>query len=1123
MKFRILFLVLLAGVFALATENSANAQSAKEKRKTLLWDLANRVAERVTPELKKMGFHSTQKEFYRKNSNGISYYTMRYKHTGHVVTHKITGIKWEGKTGSRRAVPTGEVIETKSGPATLNISIDWGDLYPFKINGKAVQVSEPRFRHIGPSPKGGQTVLNTPYKITRTQKITKKTYHGFEGEMMSVRIKGQTTKSVTFARSSFDGKPSPYYELINIDRPTRVRATANFKIDDASQPLRIFVAGTNGISLEAIDEGMVDQLMRLIARATRLELGDSVGSNPPPQVVKVDPPKDSTPTPGVTPTPLPQPRPEPNKPQGLTEEDLKNLAAIAAMDRILESLEQPLQEGLAQLVFLTRSNESLRRQMRELSKLRREVNDDSLKKKIQERISRNVQDLRDTAAELRKLTSSLETRMSDATAALKKIFGEHDFDSLQVPAFTRVELGTTRATLLEAQIALATNQTERAKDLALAMRSNFRLNGTGHYIDGMALLQEGKLLDAAAVFRLARQNQRVPAGPAWESLERSTEIQILRALQRTAGDTARAFDKEFEQWISAKAESNRPYDQTRWEWFKQRFLKRSIYDTVSGLTPAGVGEANLRADEAGTVFDQMATTHIGLNFIIALRENNTLEEISKFTAEGFDAATQKRWGQKLPEEQLKRMRQLIHHAFQNPDMKKLATGKAHLDPNAFSGRLAKQIELSGVYFKGGKVASVGAGMVDGWTLLTSLAPMSKITFAGTALPMGGKTAAKFYKNTQNLHEWFAASRVATAAVDKLNKTRAGKLALEAMGQAHTFSEQGIPQFLAATAAQTVVDGGAAFAAERYLGQEAGMIVDVFTTLGVTTPEIYSKTMANLSREQAQRTALQLVERAEQQTRVVEGVWKLVDEVPVKPGEELDFSKIRVLQERVRDANLPDVLADRVHGLVAAVESGEAALVQQFHRDLGRSIKSRRKLITQARTAARHLEGAAPKLLPEYTGPRTIDSPHDLIQDTGRTLVNADGRSPRADGAGQRLVGDPLDLGNNVPTDPRGTRPPIGDPLAPESGVPSVAGGTGERPPIGDPLAQAEVPADPRATLPAKPDGRPDISDVGTPVRIPAVAGKPGPLHGGRNLAISNLADPLSEGDRLFATGRFGQV
>lgn len=872
----------------------------------------------------------------------------------------------------------------------------------------------------------------------------------------------------------------------------------------------------------------------------------------PPAVVRVEP------EPGPSPAPreaAPEPRDvtaqqaddEAPAPE-LTDRDKALLEAIAEMDRLLEAVEQPLQEGLTQLVMLTRSAADLRRAMRELADLKKDVNDDALKQKIQQRINQTAQDLRDTAGELRETRAATEKVMATTRESVHAIFRENEWASLRLPARTRVELADARAQLLDAQIALASNDTRRAIDLAFAMKGNFRLNGAGHYIDGMALLQQGKPLDALAVFRNARENMRAEAGPAWEALERQTEIQIMRSLQRIAGETASAFDQEFEKWIAGRAETSAPRDQTRFEWFVQRFLKRPLYDTIpEAMFGAGSREADARADEMSVVMSEMAATNAGLNFIIALREQHTLEEIRSFTAEQLQEATRRRWGRDLPEEQLKRMRRLIGHAFQNRDMRLLARGEAHLDADAFSRPLAAQIKLQGAYHQAGEVGALAAGLVDGWTVLTSLAPASKITLAGSLQLQSGATAARMYKHTHNLHEWFAASRVATSAMDKLQRTRAGRVAIDTMRQADAWSGQSAANTLAAAGAQAVIDGGAAYAAQQYLGDEAGMLVDALTTLGVTTPEVYAKTMKNLTREQARAAAAKLADRAAEQTTIVEGAWKLVKDTPFEEGS-VDMSRIRVLTEEVAEADLPDALADRIYGLAAAVEEGEPARVVQARRDLGRAIAARRRLIGEARAAARELENAAPRLFPERTGPRTIDSPVELLESTPAREALADASELRP---AQQTA--PSFTSEISPTGPD-ARAPVGDPLAaeaPRAGVspdtpPSIAAPADTLPPVGDPLARApQAPevtsptdagtlvnpaqvnragpsidgtppgrAPPRAQAPSTPAAAPrDLPQIQTP-----------PLgQTPQHLAIANRLSPLAQGDRLFARGRYAQA
>ncbi|MCA9298551.1 MAG: hypothetical protein KDA28_05765, partial [Phycisphaerales bacterium] len=312
---------------------------------------------------------------------------------------------------------------------------------------------------------------------------------------------------------------------------------------------------------------------------------------------------------------------------GLSEREAMLLARIEQMDEILGAVEQPLQEALVEVQVLFRALERLRTEMRELSALSRSVDDPKLKEKIRERISRHAKALQDQGRALSEAKDRAARLASEAEASIRALVDGEDYGSLEDAARTRLELIVARGRLSAAQVALLTGDTSGAIRLAESMRSNFRLRSHAHAIEGMALLQEGKTLDALAVFRNARLTGVGGAGAPFEAMEREAEIRVLRSLQRLAGETTRAFQGDYDTWIAGRAESRRPTDQTTFEWMYERFLKRPWYDTISGVTGTGIAEADARGEEAGIVADDMAVTHVGLNFIIALRRDLDLDAI----------------------------------------------------------------------------------------------------------------------------------------------------------------------------------------------------------------------------------------------------------------------------------------------------------------------------------------------------------------------------------------------------------------------------------------------------------------------------------------------------------------
>ncbi|MAX25962.1 MAG: hypothetical protein CMJ19_15810, partial [Phycisphaeraceae bacterium] len=653
------------------------------------------------------------------------------------------------------------------------------------------------------------------------------------------------------------------------------------------------------------EEQAVNELKTLARRIwSRLTIVEHKPPAPPkPKVTRVTPPKQ----PKIVKQPTRIQRKTPTaKPTNLSEQDQQYLELIEKMDAILRQAEQPLQESLAQIRLLAQSQNKMRQQMRELSKLRASVNDDALKKKIQERINHTAKLLRDTAGQIREETAAAKATVLKAKVAVHAIFDQAGFGDLYLAAVTRRELIDARVQLLDVQIAFNAGDLNGAQRAADAMRSNFRLRNHANYIDGMVLLQQGKTLDALAVFRNAQKQGSQSPGENFKALERRTEIHVLQTLKRLSAETSQAFDDDFTNWIKAKGELNQPKDQTQFEWMVARFLKRPWYDTISGVTGTGIAEADQRGKEAGVVADDMAVNQVGLNFIIALRENLSLSQIQKLSTNDLREEAAKRWGRELPDEQIKRMRHAIHHAMQMPELKALADEKAHLQRSAFSDKLAQQIQLQDRWAMAADVAAMGASMVDSWTVMTTLAPSARMSFAGTGQLVRATDVSQRFKNTVTLGEWFAASRPVEGALRKLNETAAGKAAIRAAANVQDFADQGVLETVAVTGANMVLDTGAAYAAKEYLGQPGEMLVDAITTLGVTNPQLYQNALEKMTRQRVIDFAESMGKKALKQRAQLAKLDSLVDELPAIGADASDLVRFR---SKLDGAGLDVDLAD----------------------------------------------------------------------------------------------------------------------------------------------------------------------------------------------------------------------
>lgn len=765
------------------------------------------------------------------------------------------------------------------------------------------------------------------------------------------------------------------------------------------------------------------------------------------------------------------PEPEPED-DSVDERGLRLLETIAAMDALLGDVEQPLQEALVQLGVLTRHQDTTRRSMSELSRAASTEQDRKLAAKMRERIRKLLADLQEGGGEITRLKSEALQRVADAAASVRALYEGEDWGALEDAARTRVELIDARRMLFGAQLALVVGDTAGARRAADAMRESFRLRAHASQIEGMALLQEGKTLDALAVFRNAERYGSDAAGPLFESLVRETEVRALRGLQELAGATSRILSDEFEAWIAGRAETKAPRDRTTFEWMVERFLKRPWYDTISGVTGVGIAEADERSREAAAVADDMAITHVGLNFVIGLRRDLSLKEIRDLDTDALRAAAVARWGRDLPEDQLARMRTAIRRAFQLPDLNKLTDETAHIERSSFSGPLVDHLGLRDRWGQAAEIAAMGASTINGWTALTTLAPGARLSVAATGRT--GAAAGKALEGSLSLGEYFAASQPVQAAVRALDQTKVGKAALRTARRIDDVAQSSTEGALLVAGAQMVIDGGAQVVAKEVGGEGAAMLVDAVAALGLTGSELPARALRKIEADDFAAAVERMATRAAAQRRSAAGIRAALDRVDAVPDAPLD-ALADTLQE------FDDAVAARLQGYAETVAGGDVIAITQARRDLERMAAHRARVAEQTREGA---EG----------------------------LAELAGAAPRADAPSRVLLDD---------APPRDT--PIGDPLA-DAGTLSEAGTLrGDRPPrietepdtvdldrsraIGDPLADATPPREAPIGDPLADAGT--LSDVGTlrGDRPPRVETEPGTVGLDRSDAIG---DPLAD-------------
>ncbi|MFQ5913492.1 MAG: hypothetical protein ACE5JS_09940 [Nitrospinota bacterium] len=932
MKSRVSFCRLLVGLIAvLLFTGQADAQ----KQKRSLSTLAERVAERVLPELKGLSLFPSDPDrkpyvasrtlLYGKAHFQTFLYDSRQRS---VKVGTIVVLKPQGKRGpNRRYVPSGKTWDLKQTPAYLSILLHWGKLHKLTLRRQPEREITINRRYLKPHPRRGRVNAREPVRSVNLQVVKEKNYAGMPGQMRIETHKGRWIKPVSERHWDIGAGPSTtqYHEVISIDQAKKIEAILWVEVEGIKDPFRATVVATSSsYLLPAIDEGKVDNLMSIIAGAIFAELGRPAPKKQESQQVAEKQEESKS-------KPKPEEKEETDKTDSTASSDESERPPkaeesaeerIARMDAVLKGAEDALTGSLLLIFQHTQLMLALRAQIEELKQAIRSPGDPDdphpentkrLKDKMRAKVRKLVRHLKTLSRQRETLVRDAMARMAHIVRKVEGIYNAYGFGELDSNAYSRVLAARERRTYFMGQVLLAKNDAKGALRLARTLQGESTTRTGGFRIEAMALFLQGKLVESLEALRTARrmgrkgkdgEGQADAQGPLtfWELafqersldvLERHLELRVLRALTRQALVEKDYRHEAFDRWAASHSIDDLNADPWNAYWFVKGAVWRGWYDTVSGalasLPMVGESSAEARARQVGDEVDDLALTHVGLNLVYGLRNKGMrLDEIGKLNTERLREAVKRFWGRELSEQEARQKLQVLRHAFSLPDLKRLASGEVLTEQDVLSGPLLQQIRADSLWEKGLELGAGAGNLFNGELLILMGLPHAKLAGLRSTRLLRGASKAKELAFVPTVSEYFAASRPVTWAMTRLSQSRWTKPFLQAAAAVERFGQcpgcgpgilgkgRKLAQAASVFVGEFAVYMGAVHTAGEYLGDEGRLLTDIFLGVGLGHVSFWTQTFkrVNMGRPQLERVAGRMRTMATAMERNVGGLSSL---------------------------------------------------------------------------------------------------------------------------------------------------------------------------------------------------------------------------------------------------------
>jgi len=341
----------------------------------------------------------------------------------------------------------------------------------------------------------------------------------------------------------------------------------------------------------------------------------------------------------------------------------------------------------------------------------------------------------------------------------------------------------------------------------------------------------------SALYALRKSLEENPDNKTAQEMLKKIEAGYLRSIdEKTLGEAAGV---RSELWSHLEAHGE--------EGFLDSFESIWDYATIGVTTSVSAigGKPMALVDLASTIGDEALVQHAGLILIIRLREAGVpLEKIDTFNNEKFIAETQKLFNWNLTQKEALKLRFSIRMAFDNPDVKRLAT----------ASRQMFDIDLGKSYFNSDAFDATWQDWIGDVVNIKNVVVMlgpSAVISTGGKLAMPG---SELVKDTLTVRDAFTNLIHLPELADRFAKTGVGQACIREL-----FKFNQSTSLVSKVVAEALVQQGMIKAGEMLGGRAGGLAADVLTTLGVgdidqalrilkqngVTPKTLSKLARNL--------------------------------------------------------------------------------------------------------------------------------------------------------------------------------------------------------------------------------------------------------------------------------------
>ena len=1018
-------------------------------------------------------------------------------------------------------VPNGEQEERqRRGSVRIDLSMsssDWGDWAE-----RVEQLEQMAARNSQSAANGYEmtyargvapkTVVTKYPKPAKYYVFKRKEYYDCEGAM-TLQIKSQRLATSEIATRGSRGK------ICRIVAETDFPEVIDLQVR-CEEPRFGFSIRVGNVHNKAATEEVVDQIARIILESLFEASGltvPSTGTDPDPII---PPPVDPDPPPPVEST-------DPGPPSGDTEHietDRPNEPAtvrIGEMDKILGGVEDELTGRLLIIKALTQEIKRIKAEIAYWQQAKKDYNQQATKDSASARLRKLVDELKPIVKFRNEIISELRLVMSETVTEVQGVYDSYGFGELDFSAALRVEAARARQSMLMAQIELVQENGAAARRVALSMRSLPAMQSTSHYVEAMGYYVDGQLVDALETIRSAqRRGYTEHAGQPFVELERDFDIAVLGALQANALNEASRLHGANEAWLGAKARANANPDESPWDSYAIMVAQYGYYDVVTGAL-WGADEAGARTEQMGIELDDLSANHVGLGIVKGLRQHHSLAEIRDMDDATFRAAVEQRWGQQLTDEKAMQYRGLIRHAMQLPDMKALASDQVLTNLDVLSTPLLQRIQSSYEIANSKLYGLTQVGEAAG-NLLTGRQMF--FCFAGGALlpqarglTVGAQAGGKLMVEAPTVSQFFAMSRPVQKATELLMRSPTGAKALQGMAAIHGWSQQSGGNAAVVVIGQLGLSSGSSYLAQRYLGEEAVLLIDALGVVGADSAEFYSHALSTLQKagvttaSKAALAAARMAKQAQGARRIVSRADQVVSRIDGMVNTSTSVEAWQSLGREIMEMKeIPDRLRAALLNMAEHGGRGRANVAQQMIQDFRMTTDDLLRKADAHMRGAEQIRELAPRL------PASTSNPYDEVARQAGRLKRAALEGPVP---GRRML--PPGQAEGLPRLPGEVDPHAPTVSADVDPHASTVGDAGpDLPSVADDIDQAIARNLPRDKAPEAGAPDPHATTVGSESASGSAPEVAAPAGGPTPLRVNDPAAPTHTADRLLANDEF---